>query len=263
MQNNHMVQLTPNNLLNNCKRLLGISTFKLPITDDELLDILYQDTLPTFSRYFPRYIKLKMNLRDCEKADNVVNSQRNNNIISSGTTTGSAAYHLDISMYGQDLVILDIEDIKNIDARLNGYGNPYFYTDNAYDLLLNSFAQANLEAMVCVPPIYFYQEPNILVIEEFGSLTEDMVSITFLLMHAYDLSTIKMTYKDKLKKLFLLDLKINLYEILKHSDNIDTPFGQINLKIDDWANAQDKREELENEWEQHFLSHRRKTVFRV
>lgn len=258
MRNNRGLALTPNTLLNKCKRLLGIKTFILPVDDDELLDILYEDTLPTFSRFFPRYAKLKIDLSKCRIADNEVVNPRKT--LSSG---GSRSYHLDISNYGSDLVIVDIEDIRNLNSNISDYGVPNQIITNGYDLVTSAFAQASMEAMVCVPPIYFYEAPDKLVIEELGSLSETMSVITFLLMHASDLSTVKVTYIDKLRELFMLDLQISLYAILKHHDKIDTTYGQIDLKIDDWSNAYDQRKELERDWESNFLSHRRKTVYRV
>lgn len=257
MRNAHTTALTPNSILNKCKRLLGVKTFVLPFTDAELLDILYEDTLPTFSRFFPRYAKLKMDLSKMRIADYSTLDRKRS------ISSGSRAYHIDISSYGSDLAIVDIEDIKNLNTQVSNFGTPNAIVSNGYDMLLGAFAQASLESMICVPPIYFYEAPDKLVIEELGNLSETDVVITFLLVHAYDLSTIKITYMDKLKEMYMLDLKISLYEVLKHSDKIDTTFGQIDLKIDDWQSAYDQRKELENTWENEFLAHRRKTIYRV
>ena len=54
--------MSPNLLLKKAKRRLGVSTFKLPFDDEELIDILYEDTLPTFSKFFPKYLTLPINL---------------------------------------------------------------------------------------------------------------------------------------------------------------------------------------------------------
>ena len=48
-----------------------------------------------------------------------------------------------------------------------------------------------------------------------------------------------------------------------NSEKIDTTFGEIDLKIDDWQDAKSKREELEESWNGKFIRHRRKTIRKV
>lgn len=255
MRANAPVALSPNYLLNKCKRKLGIKTFPLPMNDDELLEILYEDTLPTFSKFYPRYTTLKMNLNDLEPAEYVTDNLP-------AIQYGRRAYHIDISKYGKDLVILDIEDVKNIGNNYSDYISCEVGFQNGYDLFTAAAAQNQMESMLIAPVIFFFQAPDILVIDEPGIFNRNVVSITFLLVHAYDLSTVKMTYVDKLSSLFMIDLQISLYPLMKHMDKIDTPFGTIDLKIDSWENAEDKRKDLETDWESNFLSHRQTKLFR-
>ena len=65
-------KLTPTYLLNKVKRRLGIKTFVLPMSDEELLEVLYEDTIPLFSVYFPRPATIKLDLAQCRKAENRV-----------------------------------------------------------------------------------------------------------------------------------------------------------------------------------------------
>jgi hypothetical protein len=248
--------LTPNNLLNICKRKLGISTFILPFKDEELLDILYEDTLPTFSKFYPRYCVLKMDLNELQLDDTTVNVLPN-------TVMGRRAYHLDLERFGSDIVIVDIEDVQALSSSLTDFRTYGQGFTNAYDLMAVSFAQAQMQSMAAAPMIFFFDAPDKLVIDEPGVLDRNKVAITFLLMHASDLSTVKPTYKDKLVDLYMIDLKISLWAVLKHMDHIDTTFGQIELKLDGWDGAEGDRKELVADMESNFLAHRRKKIIRT
>jgi hypothetical protein len=46
-----------------------------------------------------------------------------------------------------------------------------------------------------------------------------------------------------------LDVKENLYPTMKNFSEIQTAIVNINLKIDDWANAEADRKELINRWD--------------
>ena len=252
---NTNVKLTPNTLLNRAKRKLGIKTFILPLSDEELLDILYEDTMPTFNRFYPRSAILKLDLNSLEPAEYATASLPQ-------VSYGRRAYHIDITQYGSDLEIIDIEDVQSVNSDLSDYRVYNVGFQNGYDLFMDAFANASLMAMLSTPIIFYYQAPDILVLDEPGIINRNIVSVTFLLNHASDLSTIKNTYYDKLNALFMLDLQITLFACMKHMDKIDTTFGQIDLKIDSWENAEDKRKELETEWESNFISHRQKKVYR-
>ena len=252
--------ITPNLILRKAKRLLGIKTFKLPFDDDELLEIMMEDTLPTFSKYFPRYLTFPINLSKCRRAKyRVADNDRMNN---------RKAYHLDLSQFGSDIVPIDIEDI---DYNYSNLSDDIMYQDmiqgsgSPYDIMTNSFGRATVVAGLNNEPIHRFEAPDILILDrrEYGEIFGGSVYITFLVLHSADLSTINLSYIDYFTKLYMIDLQISLYETLKHCDKIDTTFGEIDLKIDDWQDAKSKREELEESWNGKFIRHRRKTIRKV
>lgn len=245
-------KLTPTYLLNKVKRRLGIKTFILPMDDDELLEILYEDTLPLYSIYFPRSATIKMDLKNCQRAQNKVIDN---------DSFGKKAYHLDLSNYG-DLSIIDIEGIQTAYNNINAFELDGYSHGSAYDMFMDAFQQATIESMVCTQPTFIFEAPDILILDEPGYSFGSVVSIDFLLEHAKDLSTIKMTYIEQLSKLYRYDIQLALYPILKHMDKIETTFGTIDLKIDDWTDAESNRHELIDYWSEHFLAHRKKTIFR-
>ena len=253
--------MSPNLLLKKAKRRLGVSTFKLPFDDEELIDILYEDTLPTFSKYFPKYLTLPINLEKCPPARFKVADK--------AKYYGRRAYHLaeEINRYGSEIIPLDIEDI---DYFLNDGSDFITYSGEMagltpYEVVANSHYSSTAAAMLNVEPVHFFEAPDILILDEkgFAQIHGNLIYVTFLTMHNGDLSSINLTYIDYLTRLYMCDLQIALYAVLKHMDKIDTTFGEIDLKIDDWQDAEQKREELQDDWNTKFLRHRRKTIKKI
>ena len=63
------------------------------------------------------------------------------------------------------------------------------------------------------------------------------------------LQSIRPTAEESFFKLAVLDVKENLYQLVKHYTTIQTAYGTVELKIDDWADAANERKELINQWD--------------
>ena len=63
------------------------------------------------------------------------------------------------------------------------------------------------------------------------------------------LASIPETCREDYMKLAMLDVKDNLYPTLKQYTELNTAIGNINLKLDDWANAESERKELIEKWD--------------
>lgn len=241
-------KITPQFLLTKLKRRLGTKSMEISFNDSELLDILYDESLPTFSIYFPAVIPMKIKLSDCVKARYDTNG------------VGQRAYHLPIP----DIMnVIDIQSVENYNYNVGSYYAPPMTFEDGFDIFNAEIQQGMMESMMSTPITYEYIQPDILVIDAPGYIPTDTVRIEFLAEHNRDLSTIQFSYLDWLVDLFTLDCKIFLYEDMKHHDKIDTTFQQIDLKIDDWQNAKSERDDLINKFEARFLSHRKKTIYRV
>lgn len=241
-------RLNPTALLNKAKRRLGIKSMILPYDDNELLDVLYEDTLPTFSIYFPRYFRYRVSLDSLKSVE--------------GADGFNRRYYLNLNDL-KDIQIIDIEDLTPVELPLEYFHEPTYNGGlDAFSFMADSYANSVIENMMSVPIITKFETPNILLIDNFSYVHRGEVEIKFLVVHSKDLSTIQYAQKDMLFELFKLDLQIALYNELKHYDKIDTTFGQIDLKIDDWADAESKREDLVKLWDITFLAYREKTIFK-
>lgn len=243
-------RLNPSSMLDRAKRKLGIKTFILPFTDDELMQVLYEDTLPVFSIYFPRYLRHMVNLNTLKNAENVNGLKRR--------------YFLNMTEL-KDVQIIDIEDVTTVQSFLDefNWNNQNMGGLDAYSMTANLYNDAVIESMMSTPITFKFEPPNILNFENSACILNGDVEIKFLVCHAQDLSTVQYAQREMLFELFKLDLQISLYAELKHYDQINTTFGQIELKIDDWADAESKRFDIIQKWKETFLSFREKTIFKM
>lgn len=235
--------LTMTSLIKTIKRRLGIRFWKLPSEDfeDELLEIIKEETLVTFSTYFPHIVRIKYNL-----AENKVPGMRDTFFIDKDQMGGAT--------------IVGIEDIVFDSFHSSHF--PYHMPGNSFELFTDLQMSATYESMMSIPITFTFQSPDKLVIDDYP-YNLDMVYLNVKIVHPDNLSTIKLTMKEQLIKLALCDIKIFLYNELKHYDKIDTTFGQIDLKIDEWQNAEDERKTLIEYWDKAFLNVRRKKIYKV
>lgn len=66
--------------------------------------------------------------------------------------------------------------------------------------------------------------------------------------HDDTLASIKPSTEESFYELALLDTKVNLYSNMKYYTELQSAYGTINLRIDDWANAESERKDLLNTW---------------
>lgn len=86
---------------------------------------------------------------------------------------------------------------------------------------------------------YFYP-PNILMISNYSGA----LNASFCVKNDENLISLDdMTYEG-VKRLFILDLKKCIYNEFGNYTEIDTPIGQLDLKIQDWSSAEQDRNEL-------------------
>ena len=87
---------------------------------------------------------------------------------------------------------------------------------------------------------FYFFDPNILMITNYvGPL-----SIAFNLCNDPSLITLPNTAYEGVRRLFILDLKKSIYNEFGNYTELDTGVGSLDLKIQDWSNAEQERNEL-------------------
>ncbi len=210
--------LTPTDVIRYIKRMIGSVVYDIELTDKEMMDTVFQQTLPTFSKYFPYRFRVLVS-----EKDEVVG--------------GKSCYKL------PDIDGLEITGISKVFL-----GNFYGYnfnngltsgTSNPFDSQLI----ADFKSVTETPCTWHFLAPN--HIEIFPKIMQSNKAIvTVKAIHPRHLRTIKMSLRDEFLHLALLDVLESLYPIRKRFENISSPYGSINLFLEQVERAHDEREQL-------------------
>lgn len=227
-----------NALLDKIERRLGVSQLNLPeyMSKDKWAEtVIANETLDTFSRYFPNELKINLDL-----------SQR----------TKDGWYVID--EYVPDGI--DILGVRDIDWRIFSKDTLVMQEAQGYGLYDVMASQYNIESIPLLQSkadqlslfnnqIYVdYRPPNkIRVATVTGSDVTKVLKrfpITIYIKHAVNLMTIPPTMMEIFEELAQADVASFLYENLKYYDGLETVYANIDMKISDLADKASKREDI-------------------
>lgn len=227
-----------NALLDKLERRLGTKQLNLPdyLTKDKWAeDVIANETLDTFSRYFPNSIHITLDP-----------SQRQKD-----------GYYL-IDEYVPDSVeILGVRDIdwslfSKDSLRLQeaqGYGVYDFMTNN-YGLDDIMLLQMRADHMSLFNNQIFveYKPPNMIKLSTVtgADVTKGMKSIPIeiLIKHASNLMTIPPTMMETFEQLAEADVARFLYENLKYYEGLQTVYANMDLKLSDLESKASRRDDI-------------------
>jgi hypothetical protein len=221
-------------LLTSIKMDLGIYGLKLPFDnpDKALMDVIKLKTLTTFSIFEPKIEKI------------IIDS---NNVKILQNSYEELILVLPNIYPDRQMVYVRRVNMRNT-LMGNGYLAPVF--DGTISTYLDvAMCQANADLVsTMTPPITFkFEPPNILHIYNFSSAYGKLdVEVGF--THPDNLTTIPLSSWESFLELATLDVKKFLYNAMKHYTEIQSAFGTISLKIDDWQNAESERRDLVERW---------------
>ena len=237
----------PNKLIRKMKLELGIGDYlKIRMTDKELFEkIVVNVSLPEFSRYFQNRILLPTS-----------ELERNTTLGNVYDLPLTAEIKACMEQYG-----ITIKSVRNIEVRqpnnsyyvdgmvsprsAGAYMGSIFGRFSAAAAIKSYEVQTNVEAcrttLSCklVPPYSVKFNDRYI---KYNTAEFDLELVT---THANNLSTISDNVMSYFEALVKLDIKRILWnQELKHINGIETTFSKVDLKIDDWQEAEAKREEL-------------------
>lgn len=220
-------------LLNKIQRRLGLITLQLPdeIGKDTWHTIIEEDTLPTFSRYFPYRITTIID-NTCEK---------------------DGFFFIDKDV-PEGCKILGVKDIDwaayRVDPRFDRYGinfSTYDFISRDYGIDDVAFSQMSADYLSLFNlGIYIeFDYPNkIRLVSVNGSPVSRYrpFPLQIFIEHPSNLMTISPTMMESFEQLAQADIATFLYQQLKYYDNQDTVYMQLDLKLEtlqEWANKRD------------------------
>lgn len=214
---------------------IGIYGIALPIENiDEMIKMVITDiSLPVFSLYNPYEESIYMDVNKLERLEK------------------TAEY---VSYLLPDFTskkLLYVKDIRYDDRSISGVGYwggdiPYLNGYLTQEAMISN-AASKLVSMT-LPKLNFQYEPP-RKITLYNLIASHSLIFDFLFEHDKSLQSIRPTAEESFFKLCILDVKENLYATIKHYNNIQTAYGTIDLKIDDWQNAESERKDLLNQWD--------------
>ena len=214
--------LNSTKILRFIEKNLGYKFTELELEPDEIMDDIRQYTLRTYSKYFPYITTVAID--KSEKVDGKTN---------------------------RFLIRPDGLEIMSINRLITGnmeYVDPTIITRPSFqpDIFSNITAM-DMYSMVRNPITFRFYPPN--VVEIYPAVV-GMATATLYVncIHPEHFGTIAANMEDQFLKLAVLDVKMSLYQIRHRFANLTTPYGSIELFIDDLQEAESKRDELLELW---------------
>lgn len=221
------------NLITRIKLKLGLNVITAPFDVNQLIqDVIKIETLPVFSLYAPLRETFHCTINDLQQIDKGPN-------------------------YVQVLIpeirpnkIISVEDVEYDETTISntssyGYCYPYRFP-NIWQTLVSANASMNLVRSMLPSVTFKYEHPRKLTL--YNIYVSRQVAISIAMEHDDTLASIKPTTEESFYELALLDIKVNLYSNMKYYTELQSAYGTINLRIDDWSNAEAERKDLLNTW---------------
>lgn len=234
-------------LLNKIERRLGTKPLNLPdqIKKSTWKDIIIEDTLPTFSRYFPNIIRHRIDTSKCDK---------------------NGYFYIDSGL-PDNIRILGIRDISWDEFGSEGSAYQQNLGYGAYDFFGSTYGvedvmslqmRADMTSLFNNGIYIDFIPPNKvkLVSTTGANVSQTMTNfpIDLLIEHHPSLSTISPMKMETFEALAMSDVATYLYEYLKHFDGLETVFANVDLKLDSIKEKADNRENIIQKLEDGYVS---------
>jgi hypothetical protein len=231
-----------NHLLRLLKGDLGFGIRPAPTTDNEFYQCIILDrALPTFSVLEPYREKIIMDIF----TDAVADREDPVNIDGDSVTINTL---LRIPPVKQQR-ILGVASVRPHNRLSNLSMSSSFEAVESYQDLAQAQSLADL-ASILIPPMTFeYKRPDKLRLYNNHTYTSK-IEVEVKYEHHPELYTIPDTQRESFYTLALLSAKAFLFNNLDMYSGFRTAYGEVDLKIDKWSNAEDDLNNLLKEWEE-------------
>lgn len=241
-----------NLLLNKIERRLGTKPLFLPeevAKDTWVKEIIEPDTLMTFSRYFPYKVQIKIDTNDkTKKKDGYF--LIDTNLLGGQEILG--VKDIDWSVYGREDGGL---------AQQSGLGYLDYmsaYNNYSMDDVMLLQARADMTSVFNNTIFVDFQEPNRIRLQSvtYGDITGGLgtIPLDVFVCHPSNLMTIAPTKMEVFENLATADVASTLVPYLKHYDNLETVFANVNYGLEIMEQWAGRREEFVNELKEAYVS---------
>ena len=223
-------------LITRIKVKLGLYSIALPFENPDLAikETIENITLRTFSTYSPYIETVRFDLNSLQKLEKHANHE---------------TYLLPDIFSQRELMF--VKDVRYDESDTSGLGYwgggiPLLHGNMINQGLLSNAGLALSNKMI--PRLTFkYEHPRKVIL--YNVLSSSKLVFELALMHDKNLASISPTQEESFYNLAVLDIEDMLYQTMKHYSDIQTAYGNIQLKLDEWQQAASDRKSLIDEWE--------------
>ena len=219
--------LSSTEVLRYINRRLGASVQLLELSEKDMMNVVYQETLPTFSQYFPFLPTCVLTAKDR---------------IGKSKTEYRIPNPWNLEILGIHKYVLSSNE-----ALGGGWISPFLA--NPIDSMLTSDRLSYL----VTPLIVNFLPPNRIQIKQNYYNLIYNICICFKCTNPRHLKTIQPNLRAEFLELCYYDVLLSLYPIRKRFENISTPYGQIQPFTAQIDMAQDSRTQLLQKWRENQL----------
>ena len=240
-------------LVNKIERRLGLVVLSSVLPDEfkknKWVEVIKEDTMKTFSRYFPREIRFVVNDKTCNK------TKEDKKVV----------YYIKDELLG-DVKLLGVRDIDWQDtsadnvslSNVSGLG---YYIPN-YGGMEDTFnAFTGIQAAADVASLYNnnifldFEYPNKIRISRAGNVVIKLDSfVVILLVEHSNLQTISPTKMETFEALAQADVAKFLYMNLRYFDGLETVYVNIDLKLNELEQEASKRDNIIDDIKNSYVS---------
>ena len=234
---------------NDIKLSLGLNTIALPFKDstENVIGEILKVSIRTFSRFKPL---IKEGFEERKLLRSPSDSARKNGIyyLPESLTTTPVQY---ADAYVASATNQDGEVTTNaftVGSPFVGFGS--YYPQDILNATQTGAAINKYAGITATTPTSKWLGYNKIQLFNFP----ENIFVKFIVKCEHDLSgeTIPESCVESFMELAVLDVQRTLYNQLKNWNSMGSAFKEINLKIDDWSNAESARKELIDKWTQSF-----------
>jgi hypothetical protein len=220
--------LSPTMVLRFLNSQLGSSVQTLELSSKEMMRIVYQQSIPTFSKYFPF-------LPICQLEDK-------------DRINGSSTEFRIPNPWNLQILSLHKYYVGAEQRFAGGWlapmvGNP-----------IDSALLSDRISMFTTPLILEYWPPNRIVIKQNYYNLYGQLSVQFKAVHPTHMKTIEPNMRDDFLHLCLYDVLISLYPMRHRFQTISTTYGSLEPFFEMVDGAEQKRSELLENWQKNYIS---------
>jgi hypothetical protein len=223
-------------LISRIKINCGLYAIALPFEnpDEMMRDVIQNITLRTFSTYCPYYETFRFDVNSLERIEKNANYE---------------TYLLPDIFSQRELLF--VRDVRYDESDISGLGYwgggvPLLHGNMINQAMLSNAGLSLTNKMV--PRLTFkYEHPRKVTL--YNVLASCKVVFDLALMHDKELASITPTEEESFFQLAVLDVEDALYQTMKHYAELNTVYGNVNLKLDEWSQAKDLRKALVDDWD--------------